>query len=345
MKTKIDIFSGFLGAGKTMLIKKLINEKLYTENIVIIENEFGEVGIDGNIFKKTNIEVKEINSGCICCTIAGDFKRAIEEVIEKYKPNRIIIEPSGVGKLSDVLNVIKDPELRNKLIVNMVITVIDVLRFEMYSTNFGEFYKNQIINASTIILSRTQNTTAEKLEKIVAAVRSLNEKANIITTAWDNLNGATIVEVAEKDTKQDLMEKVNLLKRTTGKVTVRMQSNTNTNTHYVGTSNHSVDASNHYVDASNHCADEVFTTWGIETPKIFNELNLKRIFARLTDSAVHGVILRAKGIVQVGHTEWVQFDYVPDEFQIRATTPEYTGRICVIGSNLKKDNLKNLFLV
>jgi G3E family GTPase len=324
MKTKIDIFSGFLGAGKTMLIKKLINEKLYTENIVIIENELGQVGIDGSILKRTNIEVKEINSGCICCTIAGDFKKAIEEIIEKYKPQRIIIEPSGVGKLSEVLGVIKDSELKNKLSVNMIITVIDVLKFEMYITNFSEFYKNQIINSNTIILSRTQNATIEKLQKVVIAARELNKNANIITTPWDLLKGETIIEVSEKDTKQDLMEKVNLLKRPIGKVVARKQSSNNMN---------------------NHFADEVFNSWGVETTNIFSEKALKVMLDSLSNSETYGLILRAKGIVQAGNNDWIQFDYVPEEFQIRRTTPDYTGRVCVIGSNLKKHNLKNLFKV
>jgi G3E family GTPase len=324
MKTKIDVFSGFLGAGKTMLIKKLINEKLYNENIVIIENELGQVGIDGSILKRSNIEVKEINSGCICCTILGDFKKAIEEIIEKYKPQRIIIEPSGVGKLSDVLRAINDSKLKNELTVNIVITVIDVLKFEMYITNFSEFYKNQIINANTIILSRTQDATSEKLKKVVRLARELNENANIITTPWDHLKGETIIGVSEKDTKQNLMEKVNLFKKPIGKVAAGTQWNNNIN---------------------NHFADEVFNSWGIETTNIFSEKALKDILDNLNNSETYGLVLRAKGIVQAGNNDWIQFDYVPEEFQIRRITPDYTGRVCVIGSNLKKHNLKNLFRV
>ncbi|MFL0196946.1 CobW family GTP-binding protein [Clostridium sp. WILCCON 0269] len=315
----IDIFSGFLGAGKTMLIKKLINEKLHSDNIVIIENEFGEVGIDGSILKRTNIEVKEINAGCICCSISGDFKKAIKEVIEKYRPERIIIEPSGVGKLSEILNSINSEDMRSSVKLNMIITLVDVLKYEMYITNFGEFYRNQIINAKTIILSRTQKIAMDRLEKITAAIRNLNQNANIITTPWDRLNANTIVEVAENDAKFDINEKVNLLKKPARNLNFRI--------------------------AKNHHADQIFNTWGVETPKIFSEVILKNIFSRLEDSEQYGTVLRAKGIVQVSDNKWVQFDYVPEEFQVKDTSPDYTGRICVIGSDLKKDELMSLFSI
>lgn len=319
MKTMIDIFSGFLGAGKTMLIKKLINEKLYSDNIVIIENEFGEVGIDGNILKRTNIEVKEINAGCICCSISGDFKKAIKEVIEKYRPERIIIEPSGVGKLSEILNSINNEDIKNSVKLNMIITLVDVLKYEMYIANFSEFYRNQIINAKTIILSRTQKIAAEKLEKITTAIRNLNHKANIVTTPWDKLDANTIVKIAENDAKSDINKKVNLLKRPSQNISLKI--------------------------SKNHHADQIFNTWGVETPKIFNELNLKNIFSELENSKQYGTVLRAKGIVQADANRWVQFDYVPEEFQVKNTSPDYTGRICVIGNDLKKDKLKSLFSI
>lgn len=323
MKTKIDIISGFLGAGKTTLIKKLIDEKFYNEKIVIIENEFGEVGIDRSFLKKTNVEVKEINAGCICCTIIGDFKNSIKEIINKYQPERIIIEPSGVGKLSEIIAVVKSDELKHNIILNMVITVVDVTKYEKYILNFSEFYKNQIINANTIVLSRIQNISFEKLETVVLKIRKLNEKVNIITTPWDKLNGISIVEVGEGDTKQSLYKKVNLIKRPELGSEFKIQNN----------------------NLGMVSADKMFNNWGIETPKIIKIEALKNIFSKLKECNLYGYVLRAKGIVQVNENNWVEFDYVPEEFELRNTTPDYTGRICVIGSNLKKDNLKNLFSV
>lgn len=319
MRTKIDIFSGFLGAGKTMLIKKLISENLYNENIVIIENEFGEIGIDGSILRRSNIEVKEINAGCICCTVSGDFKNAIEEVINKYKPSRIIIEPSGVGKLSDIIKVFKDSKLKLDIALNLIITVVDVLKYETYITNFNEFYKDQILNATTIILSRTQNSSADKVEKVITAIRKINGNANIITTPWDKLSAEKIIEIGEHDIKADLNEKVNLLKRPTNISSIKVHSNT------IST------------------AKDTFNTWGIETAKRYSESTLKDIFNVLNRKELYGVVLRAKGIVQLKNDTWIQFDYVPDEFQIKNTTPDYSGRICVIGSNLNKNNLQHLF--
>lgn len=320
MKTKVDIFSGFLGAGKTMLIKKLISEKLYNENIIIIENEFGEVGIDGSILKRENIEVKEINAGCICCSVSGDFKKAVEEVIIKYNPSRIIIEPSGVGKLSDIIKALKTSDVKNKININLIITVVDVLKYETYIVNFSEFYKDQILNGNTIILSRTQNSTPEKLEKVVTAIKNINKKANIITTPWDKLSAEKIMEVGEHDAQVDLNEKVNLLKKPINISAIKLQTN-----------------------ATSNSAKDVFTTWGIETPKRYSESTLKDIFNILKNKELYGVVLRAKGIVQLKNDTWVQFDYVPDEFQIKNTTPDYTGRICVIGSKLNIHNLQNLF--
>jgi G3E family GTPase len=318
MRTKIDVFSGFLGAGKTMLIKKLINEKLSNENMVIIENEFGEVGIDGSILRKSNIEVKEINAGCICCTISGDFKKAIKEVIHEYKPDRIIIEPSGVAKLSEVLAVCKDEELKELVSINMIITVIDVLKFDSYIKNFGEFYKNQIANARTIVLSRTQKASIEKVSKAVERIQSINSAANIVTTNWDEISAQKIIDIAQEDSKQDSLEQVNLIKKPFNKAIIKK--------------------------GTNHNANEIFQTWGVETPKIISKETLNDILYKIKNDKLYGTVLRAKGIIQSSESSWIQFDYVPEEMEIRATTPDYTGRLCVIGSSLNKENLKNLFL-
>lgn len=319
MKVKVDIFSGFLGAGKTILIKKLISEKLSDENIVIIENEFGEVGIDGALLRKSNIEVKEITAGCICCTIAGDFKEAILEVISKYNPKRIIIEPSGVGKLSEILNVCKDKELKDRIELNMIITVVDVSKYNMYISNFAEFYSNQIINARTIMLTRTEKASADIIEKVIVAIKNLNSKANIITTPWNKLSAERIIIAAEQKSKNSLEGEVNLLKKYGGDFTLRTQPM-----------------------STNHHANEVFDTWGMETPKKFCKMNLKNILDKLQDSKLYGKILRAKGIIQT-EEEWIQFDYVPEEIQIKNTKPDYSGRLCIIGSNLNRNNIKKLF--
>lgn len=320
MRVKVDIFSGFLGAGKTMLIKKLISENLNNESIAIIENEFGEVGIDGTILRKSNIEVKEINAGCICCTIAGDFKKAILEVINKFNTKRIIIEPSGVGKLSEILNVCKDKELKDKIEINMIITVVDVLKYDMYISNFAEFYSNQIINAKTIMLSRTQKASSNIIEKVTTAIRKLNNKANIITTPWDKLSAERIIAAAEQNLKNSLEGEVNLLKKSMSNSSFQLKTRTN-----------------------NHYANEVFETWGVETPKRFCKLSLENILNRLRDSKLYGTVLRAKGIIQTGEEEWMQFDYVPEEIQMKNTKPDYSGRLCIIGSNLNRNNIKNLF--
>lgn len=322
MRTKIDVFSGFLGAGKTMLIKKLINEKLSNENMVIIENEFGEVGIDGSILRKSNIEVKEINAGCICCTISGDFKKAIKEVIHKYNPVRVIIEPSGVAKLSEVLAVCKDEELKELVSINMTITVIDVLKFDTYIKNFGEFYKNQIVNAKTIVLSRTQKASIEKVSKAVERIQSINSAANIVTTNWDDVSAQRIIDIAQEDSKQtfkqDSLEQVNLIKKPLNKAMIKK--------------------------GTNHNVNEIFQTWGVETPKVISKETLNDILYKIKNDKLYGTVLRAKGIIQSSESSWIQFDYVPEEMEMRATTPDYTGRLCVIGSGLNKDNLKTLFL-
>lgn len=317
MKTKIDILSGFLGAGKTMLIKKLISEKLKHENIVIIENEFGEVGIDGSILKGSNVQVREINAGCICCTVSSDFSKAIKEVIERFNPTRIIIEPSGVGKLSDILNVCKGEEIKKLAIINMIITVVDGLKYHTYIKNFSEFYKNQIQNANTLIISRSQKLSLYKLLEVVESLQTINTKANIITTPWENIKAEKIITISESK-GNDTLDSINLVKKPMLAGKIR--------------------------NSVNHKANEVFQTVGIETPKVFSERSLERFLQVMEKDSTYGTILRAKGIVETEEKKWIQFDYVPEEFQMRESYPEYTGRVCVIGSGLNKEAIKKLFL-
>lgn len=340
MAVKVDIISGFLGAGKTTMIKKLLEEKLHGEKLVIIENEFGEIGIDGSILKNSGIEIKEINSGCICCTLVGDFSKSIEEVISKHKPDRIIIEPSGVGKLSDVIKACDIPKLKDMLKINMIITVVDVRKYQIYISNFGEFFENQIKHAKTVILSRTQKVDAKKLESIVTLIRKLNSKANIVTTPWEALKADQIIAIAEQDASamlenQMTIPKVVLKRHHHGEDCECGHQNSHTHHHKdcgcSGGGNH------------NHRADEVFDVWGTETPKVFEEEDLKALVNQLNNDKSFGMVLRSKGILQVSQDKWVQFDYVPGEVQIKSTKPDYTGRICVIGSGLKKEELCKLF--
>lgn len=330
MKTKVDIISGFLGAGKTTLIKKLLEERLSGEKLAIIENEFGEIGIDGSILKKSNIEVTEINSGCICCTLVGDFGKAIEEVIAKYKPDRIIIEPSGVGKLSDVIKACESPKLKDLLTINMLITVADVLKYQIYTANFGEFFENQTKHAKTIILSRTQKADAKKLEAAVSSIRKLNSKANVITTPWESLDAGRIISVAEQDASLSLEKQM----QETKKIVLKRPD------HGAG-----CQCGCNHVHSHHHSADEVFDVWGAETPKIFEENELRRILDSLGNEKSYGMILRGKGILPLNKDQWVQFDYVPGEYDLKATTADYTGRLCVIGKDLNKVELGKLFRI
>lgn len=317
---KIDIISGFLGAGKTTLIKKLIKEELSKEKVAIIENEYGDVGIDGNLLRMENIEVKEITSGCICCTITGDFKDAILQIIKDYRPERIIIEPSGVAKLSQVINSI-DPKSGIKgARINMKIAVVDIQNLESYIRNFGEFYTNQIINANTIILSRTQYSNIKELTHASMAIKKLNPTCSIITTPWEEISAARILEVAENRVK-DIINEVNLIKMPLNLPALRSKSKSN-----------------------HHSADDTFENWGEQTPKIFSLEELRYILNSLDNFRVYGEVLRAKGIVRIEGNRWVQFDYVPKDIQIRDFQSDYTGRICVIGSKLKKESIRRLFL-
>lgn len=320
---KVDIISGFLGAGKTTLIKKLVEEKLSSQKIVIIENEFGEVGIDGSILRKSNMEVKEISAGCICCTINEDFKIAVEEVMDKYAADQIIIEPSGVAKISEILKILNVPDLKKKIKLNMIITIVDVLKYKIYISNFEEFYRNQITNANTIILSRTQNARSEQVEEVMDDIKKINKEANIITTPWSKLSAERIIEISEQSTKAFIDEQVNLIKKPQGRFSLQMHKSKT----YKGNN-----------------ADESFTTWSIETAKVFNKQHLINKLQQIGDTENYGVVLRAKGIIKVDENQWIQFDYVKDEIKIEATSPDYTGRLCVIGSNLDEDNIKELLL-
>jgi G3E family GTPase len=320
MKVKVDIFSGFLGAGKTTLIKKLLEEKALGHNVAIIENEFGKVGIDGSILRNSSIKLKEINSGCICCSVSGDFSSAIKEVIDNYKPSKIIIEPTGVSKLSEIINICKSKELRELIDIDMIATVIDPLNFHMYIKNFSEFYKNQIISADSIILSRTQKLDNASVTRVVAEIRKLNEKASVVTTPWDVLDGNKIVDMSKNDKNINSLKKINLVKKPANSANIQSQVR------------------------SNHSANETFQTFGVQTPKVFSEVNLKNILKKLSSDNAYGTVLRAKGIVQVSGKGWVQFDHVPGEVQFKNIAPDCTGRICVIGSNLNKVNLEKLFL-
>lgn len=343
MKIKIDVISGFLGAGKTTLIKKLLEEKLFGEKLVIIENEFGEIGIDGTLLKQSGIEIKELNSGCICCTLVGDFEKSIREVIEKFKPERIIIEPSGVGKLSEVVKACETPKLKEILQTNMLITVVDVFKYEVYLSNFGEFFENQIKNAKTIVLSRTQKAPQEKLESVVNSLQKLNGKANIVTTPWESLKAEQIISVAEEDValslKNQLVMAENIvLRRNIHSENCNCDNDENKHAHHhqagCGCESHSL---------HNHNADEVFEVWGVETPRKFDKNELRSMLKRLNESMTFGMVLRGKGILQTEKEGWIQFDFIPDEIQMGNAKVDYSGRVCIIGKNLNKLELSRLF--
>ena len=335
--TKIDIISGFLGAGKTTLIKKLIEEGLKGQKVVLIENEFGEIGIDGGFLKESGIQINEMNSGCICCSLVGDFNTALKDVLEQYTPDRIIIEPSGVGKLSDVMKAVqKVVDEEENVVLNSHITVADAMRAKMYLKNFGEFYRNQVEFASAVILSRSQNVKEDKLEKAVELLRGINEKCPIVTTPWEELNGAQLLEVmeGENDFAKELMEAAQVCPECGH----HHDHGEECHEHH-----HDHDCCGH--DHHHHHADEVFTSWGKETPKKYTEEGIRAILDTLSkeDSDEYGIILRAKGIVPDENGKWIHFDLVPGEDEVRYGSAEYTGRICVIGSKLKEDKLAELF--
>ena len=374
--TKIDIISGFLGAGKTTLIKKLIEQAFKGEKLVLIENEFGEIGIDGGFLKDAGVQITEMNSGCICCSLVGDFGTALKQVITDYRPDRIIIEPSGVGKLSDVIKAVKDVSGDLDVELDSYTTVADVSKVKIYMKNFGEFFNNQIESANTIILSRTQTTTQDKIEKAVAMIREKNDHATIITTPWDEIDGAAIREAMQnykslEETMMDEAKKGHDHDHDHGDECTcgchdhdhhhdHDDDHEHHHDHDEHEHHHDHDDHDHHHDHDHgdectcgchdhdhhhHHADEVFTSWGKETPHKYNEDKLREILDTLADTEKYGVILRAKGIVPSDAGEWLYFDLVPGEFEVRKGKADITGKLCVIGSKLKEDDLAELFEV
>ena len=341
--TKVDIFSGFLGAGKTTLIRKLIEEAYGTDKIVLIENEFGEIGVDKGFLQNTGIEINQMNAGCICCTLVGDFGKALNEVIEKYNPERILIEPSGVGKLSDVIIAVQD--LKNdKIELNGFTTVVDATKADMYMSNFGEFYENQVEHASSIILSHTAGMSQDDIDKCIALLREHNKEASIVTTDWKEIDGSKILEIMEQ--KKTLSAELDRLREEAYREQAEHHHHDHEHHHHdddehecCGHGHH-----HHHHHGHGHHADEVFDEMGVETAHRFSRGQLEQALAGLMDSEQCGQVLRAKGFVAGTEGEWYEFDYIPGEPEVRtAGEAETTGVICVIGVGLKKDKIKELF--
>ncbi len=334
--TKIDIVSGFLGAGKTTLIKRLLADALQNEHVVLIENEFGEIGIDGGFLKDSGIVVNEINAGCICCSLVGDFGKALSDVVSQYHPDRILIEPSGVGKLSDVIAAVQNAHLEVEL--NSFVTVVDAIKAKMYLKNFGEFFENQVSHAGAILLSRTSECPEKRLNETVALLRGLNKDARIVTTPWSELTGIQLLETMEgsRDLVAEVLEEI------------AREPHNEHHHHHHGHDEH--EHEHHH--AHDHCgcdhdhahdADEVFTSWGVETPKKYTAEELSAALTKLSDPSI-GMVLRAKGIVpSEDGGEWLHFDYVPGSPEVRRGAADYTGRLCVIGSELDEDMIASLF--
>ena len=391
--TKIDILSGFLGAGKTTLIKKLIAEAYQGEKLVLIENEFGEIGIDGGFMKDAGVEVTEMNSGCICCSLVGDFGTALKKVIVDYAPDRVIIEPSGVGKLSDVMKAVEDAKQDADVVINSATTVVDVAKCKMYMKNFGEFFNNQVESAGTIVLSRTQNVPEKKVSDTVAMLREHNKDAAIITTPWDDIDGKVILDAMEHANTLDklIKEAVEIARKHEEEHHHHHHDHDHDHDHEEHEHHHDHDHEEHehhhdhdhdhedhehhhdhdheheehehhhdhdhhehgpgctcgchdHDHHHDHHADEVFTSWGKETAKKFADADMEQILKTLADNAEeYGIILRAKGIVPNTDGEWIHFDLTPGEYEIRKGVADYTGKLCVIGSNLKEDKLAELF--
>ena len=398
--TKIDILSGFLGAGKTTLIKKLIAEAYQGEKLVLIENEFGEIGIDGGFMKDAGVEVTEMNSGCICCSLVGDFGTALKKVIVDYAPDRVIIEPSGVGKLSDVMKAVEDAKQDADVVINSATTVVDVAKCKMYMKNFGEFFNNQVESAGTIVLSRTQNVPEKKVNDTVAMLREHNKDAAIITTPWDDIDGKVILDAMEHANTLDklIKEAVEIARK--HEEEHHHHDHDHDHEEHEHHHDHEHEEHEHHHDHEHeehehhhdhdheehehhhdhdheehehhhdheehdhhhehgpgctcgchdhdhhhdHHADEVFTSWGKETAKKFADADMEQILKTLADNAdEYGIILRAKGIVPNTDGEWIHFDLTPGEYEIRKGAADYTGKLCVIGSNLKEDKLAELF--
>lgn len=315
--TKIDIISGFLGAGKTTFIKKMIDEVYAGEKLVLIENEFGEVGIDGGFLKDSGIEISEMNSGCICCSLVGDFAKNLQEVLDKFSPDRILIEPSGVGKLSDVMASVIDLEKTHDVKVNALVTVVNALKASKQMKAFGEFFNNQIEYATTVVLSRSQKATPEQLEFCVKQIQKLNPKAAIITTPWDEIQGSQILKVIEG---QDNLEMKTLAEAA-----------------------HEAHEHEHHHDHEHHHADDVFTSWGKETPHIFERATIEHALKAFAETEDYGTVIRSKGMVQSTDGTWIYFDLVDGEYELRTGEPDYTGRLVVIGTGIDEHQLEELF--
>ena len=361
--TKIDIVSGFLGAGKTTLIKKLLAEAFPGEKLVLIENEFGEISIDGGFLKESGVQISEMSAGCICCSLVGDFHKALKDVQAQFHPDRILIEPSGVGKLSDVIVAVQNTaDETDDMKLNSFVTVADATKVKVYMKNFGEFYNNQIESAGTIVLSRTQKLSQEKLESAVALLREKNPDAAILTTPWDQLDGKAILAAIEKvsladellakmrdEHEADEAEHAHEHHHHDHEHAHGHEEHEHHHDHEEHEHHHDHEGHDHECDDPNcschhhhHHADEVFTSWGKETPKVFTQADIQRILTAL-DSGDYGKILRAKGIVNGEGGRWLEFDFVPEEHEVRAGHPDYTGRLCVIGAELKEDKLAELF--
>lgn len=369
---KVTIISGFLGAGKTTFIKKLLEQVYAGQKVVLIENEFGEIGIDGGFLKDAGIQITEMNSGCICCSLVGDFGKALIKVSKEYAPDRIIIEPSGVGKLSDVVAAVEKVKDEAGLELDCFLTVADATKAKMYMKNFGEFYNDQIEHAGTIVLSRTQNMDAAKLEASVALIRDKNAEAAIITTPWDELNGEQIVSALEKKSLMDELLKEALEHSAEHH---HDDDDEDEDEHEHHHHHHHEDGEecccghhhdddedddedehehHHHEDGKecscgcghhhhHHHADDVFTSWGRETPHVYTKEEIEDILVKLTEKSEFGIILRAKGMVSGADGRWIYFDAVPEEYEIRDGGADYTGRICVIGQNLNEEKLEKLF--
>ncbi len=377
--TKIDIVSGFLGAGKTTLIKKLLKDALADTKVVLIENEFGEIGIDGGFLKEAGIEIKEMNSGCICCSLVGDFGTSLREVMKTYTPERILIEPSGVGKLSDVMKAVQNVIDEKGVTLSSAVAVVDASKCKMYMKNFGEFFSNQIAHAGTIILSRTGSVSEEKLNTCISLIREHNEKAVIITTPWEELDGRDILETIEgaRDLEAELMAQVmeHHHEHGCGHHHEHEHGCEHHHEHEHGCEHHHEhehgcehhhehehgcghhhehehgpdctcgchDHDHEHHHDHHHHADDIFTSWGMETPSAYEKNEIERILEELDKEETYGLVLRAKGMVPDVSGGWIYFDYVPEERNVREGKPDVTGKFCVIGSGLKEDALKELF--
>ena len=361
--TKIDIFSGFLGAGKTTLIKKLLKEALQDTKVVLIENEFGEIGIDGGFLKESGIEIKEMNSGCICCSLVGDFGTSLKEVLTTYAPERVLIEPSGVGKLSDVVKAVEDVAADLDVSISSAVAVVDATKCKMYIKNFGEFFVNQIEHAGTIILSRTDKISQDKLDICIEMIREYNKEATIITTPLDQLDGKAVLETIEgQDKLADMMkELLEHAKEHHHEHDEHCTCGCHDHDHEEHEHHHDHEEhEHHHHEHDEHCtcgchdhdhahhghhhADDVFNSWGVETANVYTQDEIEQILTAL-DSGEYGMILRSKGMVPSGDGTWVYFDYVPQEHDIRQGSPEVTGKLCVIGADLKEEKIAALFRV